>query len=185
MRRLVNYVYVLIIYFHSSQHYIFFMYLQVPLILPLFQTQQIILSYFIDVILLSQTVHCLMPLCFSSISSSLVSSLSTIVLNFLLCFLKDGGCFFSFWFSSVLPSSRVFPSFLSFFFFLSGLTAVSSLFSFSCPPLVLSDSLRQTPVTVTLSSPWCGTSQRASTSSKPRPSSPGRSSSRFTGASKM
>lgn len=43
----------------------------------------------------------------------------------------------------------------------------------------------QTLVKAIWSSPWYGTNQRASTSSRPRPSSPGRNFSRFTEVSKM
>uniref|UniRef100_A0AAQ5YF78 EF-hand domain-containing protein n=1 Tax=Amphiprion ocellaris TaxID=80972 RepID=A0AAQ5YF78_AMPOC len=72
------------------------------------------------------------------------------------------------------------------FFFPSCLTTISSLFSSSCPPPlpVSSVSMRQTAVTAILSSRWCVTSLKASSSSKPRPSSPGRSCSRFTEASR-
>lgn len=59
------------------------------------------------------------------------------------------------------------------------------LLSFSPPSPVFAVSHGQTRVKATWSSPWCGTNQKASTSSRPRPSSPGRSFSRFTEASKM
>lgn len=72
-----------------------------------------------------------------------------------------------------------------FFFLVIPLFLPSCLLPLFIPPAPISlFPVRQTAVTVTLSSPWCATNLRASNSSKPRPSSPGRSSSRFTEASK-
>lgn len=101
---------------------------------------------------------------------------------------KDGGCFYYlsiFLIFQYVAQLALFhsPPFLFSFFFL-----VLLLFPPSCLPplssLVFSGFVQQTAATVASNFPWCVTSLRASSSSKPRPSSPGRSSSRFTEASK-